>query len=56
MAASRSASAVAASVWIEPQPTKPSREPGSLDHAPAGLAQAWIDAEDANRADVHGER
>ena len=29
---------------------------GGLDHAPAGRAQAGIDAEDANRADGHGKR
>ena len=28
--------------------------PVGLDHAPAGMAQAGIDAENANRGDVHG--
>ena len=50
MASSRAASAASSSVVTEPQARKSSRLPCNLDHAPAGAAEARIDAEDANRA------
>ena len=56
IAARRSASEVAASVSIEPQATKISREPAASITPQPVVAQAGIDAEDANRADGHGER